>query len=310
MGEKTEKQGNAPADVLAGVLRRPRYEVIPLAGAEEAVLEHVPKDIKVTVTASPKKGLEDTLLLAGRLAQAGYEVAPHLSARLVRDEKHLEDIIARLRGFGAADVFVIAGDAAEPAGEFEGAADLLVAMDRIGHDLKDIGISGYPESHPLISDETTIKAMFDKAPYATYIVSQICFDPAVTAGWVRRVRDRGVDLPIHVGIPGVVGTTKLMRISAGIGLGDSARFLKKYGSRFFRLLLPGRYDPEPLVRGLLPTLEDPANKVHGLHVFAFNEFGETEAWRRKILERAGPSGGRDAKNGTIPVRSTGEGADR
>ena len=30
-----------------------------------------------------------------------------------------------------------------------------------------IGITGYPESHHLISDETTISAMFEKAEMAT-----------------------------------------------------------------------------------------------------------------------------------------------
>jgi methylenetetrahydrofolate reductase (NADPH) len=241
---KTDKEQEA-GSTLAEVLRRPRYEVIPLRGVEEAIVEHVPRSIKLTVTASPKKGIEETLRLAERLSGWGYEVAPHISARLVRDEAHLEEVLGRLRGAGIKDAFVIAGDADEPAGEFEGAAALLGAMSEIGHTLEGVGISGYPESHPLISDETTIQAMYDKAPYATYIVSQICFDPAVIAHWIRRVRNRGVGLPIYVGIPGVVNTTKLMRISGGIGLGESARFLKKYGNRFFRMLLPGHYSPDP-----------------------------------------------------------------
>ncbi len=52
---------------LVEALRRPRYEVIPLQGVEEAVVEHVPKDVKLTVTASPKKGIETTLEFAERL---------------------------------------------------------------------------------------------------------------------------------------------------------------------------------------------------------------------------------------------------
>src|SRR3712207_7862745 len=59
------------------------------------------------------------------------------------------------------------------------ALPIFRTMAEIGHDFEEVGISGYPESHPLISDETTIQAMYDKVPYATYIVSQICFDPAV-----------------------------------------------------------------------------------------------------------------------------------
>ena len=54
-----------------------------------------------------------------------------------------------------------------------------------------IGITGYPESHHLISDEETIRAMFVKAEMATDIVSQLCFDPATIAWWIGAVRARG-----------------------------------------------------------------------------------------------------------------------
>ena len=130
-------------------------------------------------------------------------MAPHLSARLIRDKVELGEILQRLREAEIRDAFVVAGDVEEPAGEFEGAAGLLEAMSEIGHDLDEVGISGYPESHPMISDETTIQAMYDKAPYATYIISQICFDPEVTSDWARQVWRRGVKLPIRIGMPGV-----------------------------------------------------------------------------------------------------------
>src|ERR671910_82241 len=185
---------------LVEALRRPRYEVIPLQGVEEAVVEHVPKDVKLTVTASPQKGIGTTLELAERLSKRGYQAVPHLSARLVVDEAHLKDILERLHESGIREVFVIAGDPDEPAGKFAGADELLPVMAQIGHDFEEVGITGYPESHPVISDEVTIEAMYDKAPHATYIVSQICFDPEVTAGWIRRVRGRGGGLAIYIGM--------------------------------------------------------------------------------------------------------------
>ena len=269
---------------LVEALRRPRYEVIPLQGAEEAVVEHVPKDIKLTVTASPKKGIETTLEFAERLTKQGYEVVPHLSARLVVDEAHLKDILERLHDSGIREIFVIAGDPDEPAGKFAGADELLPVMAQIGHDFEEIGITGYPESHPVISDEVTIEAMYDKAPHATYIVSQICFDPEVTADWIRRVRRRGVELPIYIGMPGSVSRQKLMRISGSIGLGESARFLKKQSNWLLRLFLPGGYSPDRLIRDLTPSLADPQNKVLGFHIYTFNEVEKTEAWRREKLE--------------------------
>ena len=84
------------------------------------------------------------------------------------------------------DVFVVAGDADQPEGAFEGAAALLDAMNEVGHPFDQIGITGYPESHPLIDDETTIASMFEKARHATYIASQICFDSRVTVGWIEQ----------------------------------------------------------------------------------------------------------------------------
>lgn len=276
-------------ETLGAFLARPRYEVIPLAGVAAEVLAHVPPEVKVTVTASPSKGLEPTLDLAEELAAAGYAVVPHLSARLVSDERHLRAILARLERAGIEEAFVVAGDATRPAGEFEGAAGLLRAMARQGHGLRDVGITGYPESHPLIDDETTIQAMFEKAEYATYIVSQICFDARITAQWVEDVWARGTRLPIYVGIPGVVHTAKLLRISAKIGLGDSVRFLRKYGSRFGRLLAPGAYAPDGLLRNLASALTDAEGKVAGLHVFTFNELEATERWRRERLGQIVPS---------------------
>jgi len=274
---------------LAGFLRHPGYEVIPLQGTEESVVEHVPKDIALTVTASPGKGTWATVELAERLAGHGFGVAPHLSARLIRDRLELGEILQRLRGAGIRNAFVVAGDVDEPAGEFEGATGLLEAISEIGHDLDEVGITGYPESHPKISDEMTIQAMYEKAPYATYIISQICFDPEVTSEWARRVWLRGVKLPIRVGMPGYVNRQKLVRISAGIGLGESARFLHRQRNWLLKLFMPGGYSPDRLIEGLKPGFADPESNIQGLHIYTFNELEQTEAWRREMLQRAEPS---------------------
>ncbi len=270
---------------LATALEKPRYEVIPLPDVAERVLEHIPREVELTVTASPTKGLGPTVDLTERLTMEGYRTVPHLSARLISDGSHLKDIACRLHEAGVKDVFAIAGDAPKPAGKFAGSVELLAALSDMGTGFEQVGIGGYPERHPLISDETTVQAMNDKLPYATYIVSQICFQPRLIESWVQKVRDRGVELPIYVGIPGSVSMTKLMRISGSIGLGDSARFLKKYGNRFLRMLLPGGYTPDGLVADLTPQLDDPRSNLRGFHVYTFNELEGTEAWRRNMLER-------------------------
>jgi methylenetetrahydrofolate reductase (NADPH) len=259
---------------LISLLEHARYEVLPVDGIEEKVLAHVPRDVKVTVTASPVKGLDATLAVVQRLAGEGYVVVPHLSARLVRDVDHVEEIVARLSSAGVREVFVPAGDAREP-GPFEDAASLLRVL--VGR-FDEIGITGYPESHHLIDDDTTIRAMFEKEPMATYIVSQICFDPATIDTWIARVRERGTDLPIWVGVPGIVDNAKLVRISMKIGLGESARFLRAHRA-WLKRLVTRTFTPDPILRRL--TSDD----VAGLHFFTFNELERTERWRREAIAR-------------------------
>ena len=274
-----------PAARATELLRRPRYEVIPLDGTEEQVLAHVPRDVTVTVTASPAKGLEPTLALAGALAHHGYAVVPHLSARLVADAAEVAEIADRLRGDGVRDVFVVAGDAEVPRGSYEGAIELLEELTALGRPFRDVGIAGYPEGHPFFEDATTTAGIAEKAAHATYIVSQICFDPDVTARWIEDVWTDGTRLPIHVGVPGAVSRAKLMRVSARIGIGDSLRFLRKSGGLAGRLLRG--FDPDGLIDGLGPVLG--TERVGGFHVFTFNDVEDTERWRRQRLASAPPA---------------------
>ena len=271
---------------LAGYLRRPRYEVLPTEDIEGLVTAHVPHDVTITITASPRRGMAATINLAERLSRQGYSVVPHLSGRLIRDASHLREVLDAIKQMGVRDVFVIAGDAREPAGEFSDSVSLLEAMMRTGHDLDDIGVSGYPESHSFIDDDMTIQAMWDKRRIATYIVSNLCFDPRVVKQWVGRVRRRKVELPVYIGMAGVADPARLLRISTRIGVADSARFLRGHSNWFMRMMQPGGYSPERFVRGLLPDLAAPDRKVAGLHVFTFNEIEPTERWRQEMLARA------------------------
>jgi methylenetetrahydrofolate reductase (NADPH) len=271
------------ASALAELLRRPRYEVLPLEGIEEDVVAALGKDVIITVTGSPSRGLDATLEVSERLARDGYTVVPHLPARQVRDQAHLDELLDRISAAGIRRLFVPAGDTSDAEGAFDGAAALLAAMgDRRAH-FDAIGITGYPESHHLIPDEETIRAMFEKAEMATEIISQICFHADTIVDWIGKVRARGTHLPIWIGLPGIVDYSKLFRISVKIGLGESARFLGHQHGWLSRLLTR-RFNPDGLVRELAPTAADPEARVAGFHFYTFNELERTERWRRQTLE--------------------------
>jgi len=279
LNDETSRQG------LINFLRAPRYEVLPTEDVEQLVLANVPHEVTVTITASPRRGIEPTISLAERLARQGYQVVPHISARLIKDEAHLQEVLQRVAALDRKEAFVVAGDAKEPAGEFPDSVSLLTAITAHPHGLREIGITGYPERHSFIEDDLTIQAMWDKRRIASYIVSNLCFDPRIVKKWVARVRRRGVQLPIHIGLAGVAEPAKLLRVSTRIGLADSARFLRGHSNWFMRMVQPGGYDPERFATGLLPDLAAPERNIAGLHFFTFNEIEATERWRRETLAR-------------------------
>ena len=272
---------------IVPLLRSPRLEVFPADGVDDAVGEWLPVGRTVTVTASPAKGLDATIGLAERLAGRGYRVVPHLSARLVADDAHLADVVARLTACGVDDVFVPAGDADPPAGRFESALSLLEKLTEMGSPFARIGITGYPETHPRIEDDITIQAMWDKRRHASYIVSNLCFDAATLRRWILRVRARGVTLPLYTGLAGPVERARLLRMAAKAGAAESARFLAGHTEWFLRLGTPGGYSPDRLLSRLAGTLSSPAANVEGLHLFTFNQVQQTEQWRRELLARLG-----------------------
>lgn len=271
--------------VLSRLLEQVRYEVLPTASVVDEVYSHLPTGATVTVTASPARGMEETVDIAERLAALGFDVVPHLAARMIQGESQLAEITERLRLAGVSKVFVPAGDAEPAPGCYRSALQVLEDLAVAGNPFDEVGITGYPESHPSINDDLTVQAMWDKRHHATQVVSNLTFDPDVLATWIDRVRARGVALPILIGLPGPVERLKLLRMASKIGVGESAKFLAKNGGLFARIAAPGGYDPLRFLGRAAETLGLPASNVAGLHIFTFNQVAETEAWRVAQLER-------------------------
>ncbi len=273
-------------DVTA-LLSAPRFELMPFDSFGEQ-MHHLPDGAAIAITTSPTLGLDATLEWTERAAAEGYEIVPHIAARYVRDREHLDEVAQRLHDAGVTDLFVPGGDRDEPVGEFDSAYQLLTALADLGHEFADVGITGYPEGHEFLSDETLAEAMANKAPHATYIVTQLCYDPDAIIGWLETVRGRGIDLPVEIGIPGVLKYQRLLGISQKVGVGDSVRFLQKTSGLlgFVRQLVGsrGKYEPDGLIDGLAPYAGDPDYGIRGLHIYTFNQVPDTETWRRARLE--------------------------
>ena len=97
-------------------------EIIPVPGIEErlGVLE---PNTHLAVTCSPTKGVDETIELSEKLIRQGFKVTPHIAAKCVSGEKHLETIIKKLDTLNIESIFVPGGDRPEPIGEFNNAYD-------------------------------------------------------------------------------------------------------------------------------------------------------------------------------------------
>jgi methylenetetrahydrofolate reductase (NADPH) len=256
----------------------PQFEVLPFPSAEKEAAR-LPESARLTVTSSPRHGAGQTIDLAIALKALGHSVTPHLAARLVRDRDHLGILLRQLETAGIDELFVIGGDIHTPVGEFSSADELLPLIRERPHGVRRIGIAGYPEAHPLI-DRAVLDAAFErKAAIADYVTTQMCFDADALLRWIRGLRDRGIELPVLIGMPGVVDRRRLLEVSIRIGVGPSLAFVREQRG-FSHLVWRGSHALDQLFDAIVPHLADAPLQIGGFHFFTFNRLVDTWRWDR------------------------------
>ena len=256
-------------------------EVIPLKGAEEKI-QAVPTGATVTITCSPKFGLERTIDHVTAAVIKGYRVVPHLAARMVESEQMLRDFVHRIVDLGVTDLYVVGGDADQPMGKFFDAESILWALNEFDHGLTRLGVGCYPEGHPKIDRHTLAEALRRKQEYADYMVSQLCFDPHALVGWLKETRAAGVTLPLRMGLAAPLKAAKLAELSMRIGVGQSLRFLTKQHGIVGNLVLGRHYAPEQLLTDIGPDVMSADLNIEGIHLFSFNQIDTSVSWQQRI----------------------------
>ena len=259
-------------------------EIIPVSGIEERLGALQPNS-HVAVTCSPTKGVDETIELSEKLTAQGFQVIPHIAAKCVSGEKHLETIVKRLDALSIENIFVPGGDRPEPIGEFNNAYDLLKALQKSGHNIKNIGIAAYPEGHPDVNEKILMEALEKKKDLADYIVTQMCFDAKILGDWLVQINQQGVHLPVWVGLPGAIERGRLLRTSLRIGVGDSLRFLRKKSQVAAELMKSSIYNPDKLVTSISEYKDIADTNLAGYHIFCFNQIEITEKWRTETISK-------------------------
>jgi methylenetetrahydrofolate reductase (NADPH) len=253
-----------------------RFEIMPFAKGEAQAAE-LPEPVRLTVTSSPRHGVDHTLDFCERIRALGHGVTAHVAVRMVRDRAHLETVLERAHAAGIDDLFVVGGDEKEPHGPYTGAGEVLEIL--ADHPLRParIGVGAYPEGHPLIDERTLDDALARKDELADYMATQLCFDTGALLRWLEGVRAKGVTLPLYAGVPGPIDRRKLLEISTKVGVGQSLKFLRKQNGLLSLFRRPG-HEAEGLRDALAPLVGDPQLRLAGLHLYTFNELVSTWEW--------------------------------
>ena len=274
--------------IMVSLLEQAYLEVIPTRTILDRLV-HIPRHCYIAITCSPTHGLEPTLDLTEQLRalpdERQLKLIPHIAARMIRDKGHLKEILARLEAAKVESIFVPAGDAPQAVGKYDDSLQVLRDMAEIGHNIEDVGIAAYPEGHPMVSDKELHWFLKEKQEFATYLVTQMCFDSQTLVNWLNAIRRAGITLPAWIGLPGVTDISKLIALSFRIGVGQSLKQLKKQKGLLRKVIGTKPYEPDDLLEGLIPHLVDPQLIVPGFHLFSFNEVERTEGWRAKTCEK-------------------------
>ena len=97
------------------------------------------------------------------------------------------------------------------------------------------------------------------------------FNGPAAAAWIADMRQDGIALPIHLGIPGAVELGRLTRIAARIGVADAARYLLKQRGLIGYLITTALVQRQSFLTSLSRTFTNGASNVRALHVFTMNQ---------------------------------------
>lgn len=235
---------------------------------------------------------DDARLAAARaVRELGFEPMPHLSARRIPTLAALDSFVKRaVAEAGVERCFVIAGDPSTPIGPFADSAALIDTgvFERSGMQI--VGVGGHPEGHPVMNAAARWDVLARKCDSIVrrgmnpLIITQFGFDADIVLTWLKTLRERGIDHPVRVGVPGPAGIAVLARYAALCGVSACASMWSKYGISLGKLF--GTAGPDAFVDRLAAGLTDAHGKV-SLHVFPFGGIAQSVKWVEQYRLRAG-----------------------
>ena len=265
-------------NLLKNFLNNFSIEVTPRAVAKiENLSELIPSGTPVYIAHIEGTPIEEMVKTAKKINQQGYATMPHFPARIIKDKKTLKDWISKYQNeANVKSALLLGGGINKPYGEYDSSIQLIESelFDLAG--FEKLYIAGHPEGNKDIDPDGSTKnidqALLWKNEYKNRtdadmaITTQFCFDSKTVINWANDIKNKGVDIPIHIGIAGPAKLQTLLRYSIECGVGASIKILQKRALDLTKLLLP--YKPTKILDELaIYKFNNPDFNIEKVHFF-------------------------------------------
>tara|TARA_Y100001970_G_C14219959_1_gene852043 strand:- start:1844 stop:2701 length:858 start_codon:yes stop_codon:yes gene_type:complete len=265
-------------NLLKNFLNNFSIEVTPRAVAKiENLSEFIPSGTLIYIAHIEGTPIDEMVKTAKKINEQGYATMPHFPARIIKDKKTLKDWISKYQNeANVKSALLLGGGVNKPYGEYDSSIQLIESelFDLAG--FEKLYIAGHPEGNKDIDQDGSTKnidqALLWKNEYKNRtdadmaITTQFCFDSKTVINWANDIKNKGVDIPIHIGIAGPAKLQTLLRYSIECGVGASIKILQKRALDLTKLLLP--YKPTNILSELAKyKFNNPEFNIEKVHFF-------------------------------------------
>lgn len=269
----------------------------------ECLKEYLKSQSSVYLTMLPNQNIDEFIGFAKAIHSAGLNPIPHIAVRYIKSLSTLSSLLGEFHSSaGVNHTLLVGGDKNEASGSIPDVLSVIESGVLQENGITCVGIAGFPDGHPIVSDDElemhllTKLAALQRNEIDTHIVTQFCFEAKKIVQWITWLRDRGIDVPVRVGLAGPTSLMKWLNYARRCGVKASAAALVSQSGLVKKVFKS--VAPDPLILHLAKAT---ANRLIGEvepHLFSFGGIGATAKWALPSMEgriRLNENGGFDAQ---------------
>ena len=247
----------------------------------------MPTSTCVYIPSLPGLPLARTLEAVAAFRAVGLDPVPHVSARRILDRDEFSSFLRNaVKHHQVHRVLLLGGDEPKAKGPFNDSLEILESGLLRDSGIREIGVAGYPEGHPRISNLTEPferkRRLAREQGLGLYVVTQFSFAPSRVVEYCASLARSAPEVSIYAGVAGPTDPVALARYAQRCGVSVSLRALRTLGTGIARLVTNA--DPKEHLTALARySLQREPSNLAGVHLYSFGGAVRTATWMREQI---------------------------